>query len=481
MIVVSLEKRDQTVLVRVRDTHKVQPFAEVRSLAFGVFEQFQKSWDAFYHTSEALMQHSGGSHFQEIETKLRRKGKALALLLFGRRIPSFDAGILVVSVDAALSRIPFELLHVGGRFLCMEVSILRELPSGGARPQAEPIPHIASALMLLDPSHSPQVRDSVGRERDELVRVFRKHPSITMKIIQSKPGSTVLFEEFLEARYLHYSGHHESGSGNDQSFLIPAELGAADLGHIEVAFVNACHSAVTRQHESGLADVLIKNGVRNFVGFGLPVETKRAERIASSFWRRKLAGEPVPEIIKAIRAEVRDEFGIGSFEWVSLQHFGTIERDIKRPIPHFKRALLVAAGLVAVASGIAAALYLREWIHPPALLPNEVANNDKKVAPPVPSRIPESRAPIRPAAPDTNPSNGNPQTPLPTALRAVFDSFPQAFEDEVLRKQVVSFYTDDHPVYSDFRKIEIIRETLNLDVSSGMKVVRLRSEMAKQR
>ncbi len=469
MIIISLERRESRIRIQIRDTAKVKPAAEIHLVEARLFADFIAEWKSLYQRSEALMQHAPPGALREIEDKVRRKGKTLAALIFAHGLPRIGEGPLLFSFDSSLSEIPYEILHLEEGFICERVAVLREVLTSTRRTGKSRAPESANrAVLYFDDSFSAAISESVNREKAELLRLFKAESDVTTKLVTSRPSAAALLEDLVESRYIHFSGHHETG-GTHIPFLTPDLLQGADLHAVEAAFINACDSAETSDTTLTLAEAMIQGGVKNFVGFGLPVETSRAERIASSFWRQLLSGAQVTQVVVNLRKEVRERYGTGCLEWVSLQHFGTFQE--KTPASRRGRIWAIAAGILFTPLLALGVTRFTQSDEPAAVvIPQAVVRE---------IRMEQQRQIQKPhaghqAAPEKSGDE------IPESLRALVDAYPELGVDSGLRDQVFSFYNQPHPVYSELRKIEIIKETLNLDTTGPMKKVKLRSEMAKQ-
>jgi len=328
MIVVTLEKRDDVVRIHVRDMRSVRPLTQIRTVTANILDQIAKDWETLYFRCEALKKSGQTAAFPEIESRIRRKGRLLFSLLFGRGKRSLGATTVVFAIDASLSRVPFEIIHDATGFVCERIPILREIVS--AHEETEKHSHRPESsdrvLLLSDGSYSREIEESVSRERTELVKIFRNRSGLTAKIIQKGASSVNILEDLGDCRYLHYAGHYDAGTPDD--FILNAQsLNGLDLGQIEVAFLSACHSTLTEQNDRSLAVSMLRAGVKNLVGYGLPVETRAAEQISVLFWDQILRGVDSVCVVHESRLALRKQNGPASLEWLSLQNFGTFKHS----------------------------------------------------------------------------------------------------------------------------------------------------------
>lgn len=503
MIIVSLEKRDLQVRIQIRDTSTVRPGAGIRMVDAKLFTDFASEWKSLYRRSEAVMQLMQSAAMVEIEGKIRRKGKALTSLIFAQEAPEFGEGPLLFSFDPSLSGIPFEILYVDQGFVCDRLPLLREVLTPRARTRSTDSEASANrAVLMFDGSFSHELSESVQREKSALLPVFQSRSDLTTKLITSKPADAALLEDLVEARYVHFSGHHESGERHTP-FISSKALEGTDLHCVEAAFINACHSAETSGSTLTLAEAMIQSGVKNFVGFGLPVETGRAEVIAASFWKRVLSGSPVTEVVQNLRREIRAQYGAGCLEWASLQHFGTFREraSIRKPrrvpaaaaiallipmlifgITRFNRQDAPSSAVVSPASDFREINDRRRDPEARGAQPGRQSVPPNEVPRPVAEKTERRRDPATPAEPAVGEPAGpvSPGGEVPATLRTVLEAYPELNTDSLLRKQVVDFFNEPHPAYGERRKIDIIRETMDLDVRPSMKILKLKSEMGRR-
>lgn len=242
----------------------------------------------------------------------------------------------------------------------------------------------------------------------------------------------------------------------------PLAFGQLDLSHIEIVFVNGCNSAVRQEGSATLTDGLIQGGVRNYVGFSLPVETTRAEFIAARFWKLVLDGQPVHTAVAA--APRSKKFGLHSLEWASLQHFGTIEKPTQHS--RWKQAFITAALVAVLGAALGSWLMLRDaesaQRQDPASMPSTHA---------LQSHLATEHAPRRQAAP------GQTQPAKPAAPEVARNGPDlKDTENPELRGLIAEFRRLPHPYYSERQKENVLRSILAAPLDDSIKIARLRSE-----
>jgi tetratricopeptide (TPR) repeat protein len=136
---------------------------------------------------------------------------------------------------------------------------------------------------------------------------------------------------------------------SNQTFLGPREIGALRVIP-ELVFVNCCHLAsgdVTQllketnydraKFASGVAEALIKAGVRCVVAAGWAVDDEAARVFATTFYGRLLDGSTFIDAVAAAREDAR---GCGGNTWAAYQCYGDPDwryrretGDAQRPTP----------------------------------------------------------------------------------------------------------------------------------------------------
>jgi hypothetical protein len=144
-------------------------------------------------------------------------------------------------------------------------------------------------------------------------------------------------------RIIHIAGHGEPPLAvdgrvdprgvvlSDESFLGPAEIGALRVIP-ELVFVNCCHLATGDASElfaapnydrarfaSGVAEALIRVGVRCVVAAGWAVDDAAAQAFAETFYGQLLNGSRFIDAVAAGRTEARD---CGGNTWAAYQCYG---------------------------------------------------------------------------------------------------------------------------------------------------------------
>jgi len=296
-----------------------------------LLHKFYNEWKSFYIQSQHLKNTSPNDVDidKEIIENLKLKGKTLSSILFGdssNQIIFPNDSVIVFSVDPEYANLPFEILTQNNRFLCEQSHIIKQIRdrrlksiNGNRKSQ--------DFLFIINPSKD--IETLVEAERSTLKNLFDKTSVFSsLKIIDSTyVQESQIIEELHNAKYVHYAGHTKSDKimlYNGQELDI-SDISNLDLSHIEILFFNSCYSSSQRFSSSSIVQSFIKAGVKNFIGYNLPVSNHIALFISEKFWKGFLRKKDLLENIAEIRKSVREEFGDGELSWVILNVFGTLE------------------------------------------------------------------------------------------------------------------------------------------------------------
>lgn len=243
MLVVTGEHSGQTVKFFVRESGVARPYLEGRVYSAAVFQDYMEDWKRLYQRAESLRGivdvHS------ELIGKIRKKGRVLAALIFGRKLlRSLPRGPILISVDPALSALPYEILHNDRGFVADQYPIIRDMVAYREPKRRSKFhkPVISGrALILSEENYSHAVTTSVHRERNELVSVFKGAGVADIRTVRVEGNTLKLLEELSEARFVHYAGHFPSA--HIDVSLAAIEISRMDLTAVQTVFLNGCQSA----------------------------------------------------------------------------------------------------------------------------------------------------------------------------------------------------------------------------------------------
>jgi CHAT domain-containing protein len=267
-------------------------------------------------------------------------------------------GPLVVVHDAALSRVPWEVLALPDgagapwfpaagkglthRYAADNLSVAKWLENrvlGGA----------LSVLLVANPTED---LDGAEAEAERVLELFKAQPSVTVEPIRRAAATKpALLAAFTSGRYdvIHYAGHaffdelHPERSGilcSGSAVLSGADL--AGVGNLPaLVFFNACESGRLRggargdraaarvamlDRGVGFAEAFMRGGVANFLGTYWPVGDAAAKTFAEKLYGAVLAGAALGDAIQQGRAAVRET----SRDWADYLFYGDPEFTVKQ-------------------------------------------------------------------------------------------------------------------------------------------------------
>ena len=277
-------------------------------------------------------------------------GRSLFQLLVPVEIEPFLAGSrsIVLQLDQDTARLPWELLdtgstgQAGGRDKpwAVRTQVLRKLRTDQFRSQPVGAGRDGGVLVIGEPQCDKTRFAELPGARQEALAVAQAFGVPALIAPDALQAVNALLAQPL--RIVHISGHGEhraDGSGgvilSNDTVLGPAEIGA--MRHVpELVFVNCCFigqihpdPAVQRnalgarrsEFAAGVAEQLIRNGVRCVVAAGWAVEDGPAMQFALRFYQRLLAGDRFIDAVGAARLAAWDARPAGN-TWAAYQCYG---------------------------------------------------------------------------------------------------------------------------------------------------------------
>ncbi len=344
-IISSIRNNVEILLSKTSWDGQIHPI-DGKCIASGrLLNKFYNEWESFYIQSQHPKNTSPDDTNidKEITENLKSKGKTLFSILFGdssHQIVSPDDSVIIFSVDPEYANLPFEILIQNDRFLCEQSHIIKQIRDRRLKPIGEKR-RSKDLLLILNPLKD--IESLVEAERATLKRLFDKTSFFSsIKTIDSTYAQeSQIIEELHNAKYVHYAGHTKSDKitlHNGQELNI-SDISNLDLSNIEILFFNSCYSSSQKFTSSSIVQSFIKAGVKNFIGYNLPVSNHIALFISEKFWKGILRKKNLLENIAEIRKSVREEFGDGELSWVILNLFGTLEPKKRKYKIFFPTAL----------------------------------------------------------------------------------------------------------------------------------------------
>ncbi len=316
----------------------------------------------------ALFSGALGEHLGESWGRARAPGAGLRL----RIVADLEEPNL-----ARLARLPWELLHDGGKlgFLAAgdrRILLVRHLEV----PQAIEALAASWPIRVLGIASAPpgEAPLDLEREKGRLEAAIRRVPGVRLEFLPRADLACLRAKLLAEpAQVVHFMGHGSFDPATGQGeLLFEGEHGAvqkapgpvfastlADLG-VRLVVLNACNSGSTGGNcgaapFGGVATALVRGGLLAVVAMQFPISDTAALCFATAFYERIAALDPVDAALAEARRRMH-EADQGSFEWATPVLYlrapdGRI-LDRVRPTPASGRfEWPVKPGLAALASG----------------------------------------------------------------------------------------------------------------------------------
>jgi len=279
---------------------------------------------------------------------LPRIGAQLARLLLAASVreglEAMASRPLVVVHDREASRVPWEVLQVGGGHPALTHGLSRRYESDAltvARWRESPRSDGGlRTLLVADPTGD---LPGAAAEAQALHRLFDAN-GMTIELLQGSAATRPrILDRLAAGQYdvLHFAGHaffdaDDPGRGGllcaGEDVLRGADL--ASFTHLPaLVFCNACEAARVRRPRSSraraasdrsasVAEAFLAGGVANFIGTHWPVGDAAALEFSSRLYAQWLAGASLGDAVLAARRAVLHS---GSVDWADYVHYGNRE------------------------------------------------------------------------------------------------------------------------------------------------------------
>lgn len=260
----------------------------------------------------------------------------------------------VVVHDAGASRIPWELLRVGGDFPALRGGLSHRFEAENLAIAKWMTEHQSNStmevLLVVNPTGDLVEADREGARIEAILKSLGGFAR-TEVLARDEARQAAVLERLRSGRFdvVHYAGHaffdplDPSRSGilcADKRVISGPDLaGSSSLPSL--MFFNACEAARVRKLDLGeapahvdrrdgvrgvvsFAEALLRGGVKNYVGTYWPVGDGAAKLFAEVFYGDLLGGRTVGEALKAARQKVKSGDGLqrGSNDWADYIHYG---------------------------------------------------------------------------------------------------------------------------------------------------------------
>jgi len=313
------------------------------------FDEFKTLTQIHYGTEWS---EETGRLAEKIESKylkggaLKHHAGALALLIKGygqyileeyfpknviqklRALPKDSTIRLVLNEEASV--VPWELLHTGRNFICLDHILGRINSEFGTR---EPVRRqVVPMLLISDPTGDlwgaqNEANYILGQLRGSNIQIHRYGSEIRKKQYMDLLGS---------GRYdiIHYSGHSASSNepGKSHHMFMDGPLFGNEIESLEgrmplFVFSNSCQSAenilsVEETGNTSLAGSYQKAGVSGCIAALWAVSDVASGMFSSDFYRYILYGNTVGSALLHSRRNAFRRWGFQDYIWVNYIYFG---------------------------------------------------------------------------------------------------------------------------------------------------------------
>lgn len=308
-------------------------------------------------------------------------GRTLFSLLVPVDLEPFlaSSAATVIEVEQGTAGIPWELLdsQISGsddrRAWAIRTKLLRKLRTAGVSPRVNDASVADGVLVIGDPDCKRAMYPKLPAARQEATDVAAcfnsDRPDCATGLISAldlsgeDPDAGAVIKKVMGSdwRIIHIAAHgeppiNENGCLNRRGVVLSnnAFLGPHEIASLrvvpELVFINCCYLAsgdasrlLTEMpynratFAAGVAEALIRGGVRCVVAAGWAVDDTAAQSFAKAFYRKLLAGANFRDAVGAAREETRK---YGGTTWAAYQCYGdpdwTYRRttaDAQRPDP----------------------------------------------------------------------------------------------------------------------------------------------------
>jgi hypothetical protein len=254
------------------------------------------------------------------------KGDYLAKTLLSEtarnRLTTATEEFLLLKIDDGLVHIPWELICLDGRFLCMRFSVGRIVKTRQslAKPICRPRRSPRKMWIVADPKNNLSVAEAEGEELfdaltdDEPVRI---DPSLDSDLSPDHLAAQLPGYDIVHfAGHVHYETESPENSGWE---MADGNFTAAHIDRIPAGspmpsfvFSNACQSARTGEWNRddlgdasfGLANAFLRKGVCHYLGTFWEITDTSGKQFSLKFYQHLTAGLPIGRVIRNLRNEM---------------------------------------------------------------------------------------------------------------------------------------------------------------------------------
>lgn len=280
---------------------------------------------------------------REIRKDIFERGIALESLLFGG-LPwkSENISTFKFLVDPEWTLLPFEILPlkenvflVENKYVVRSIRFPHPIPSGKK-----------GDGMLLWYQKVPHLQESLDIERVDLEGIISEK-KINYKIFLGRESNARAgFLSIQGTEFLHFAGHSNIDGifVSENTTISNSEWDGLDLSNISLAFFNTCYSGLVKEGNDGLTQIVLRRGIKEFIGYSTIVPTDKAQFIGVNFWSFFFEKQNSEEAIFNVRNKYFDTYGkenIIPFLLVHYKSYSEVSQANKNTSKIFSSILLV--------------------------------------------------------------------------------------------------------------------------------------------
>lgn len=338
-----------TLDIQAKENHFTLSLHEAGS-SVQTLEDHPVLFDAIHATARhiyRLIQRANelGQFDRSVNTELTRAGRNLYTQCISRqirdRLNRTRAEHLLIKLDESLLAVPWELMHTGDDFLCLQFNVGRQVRTRKTFRQGTRLKKRTKLqlLVLADPcgnlpaaqAEMRQLRRQLDPHKDRL-NVATKSSRITRAYVD---------QHLHHYDIAHFAGHSSVDRTNPKQSGWELADGIWSLQDIQrlgererqpsLIVSNSCQSAFNHQDSqtptaadeiSGIANAFIFNGVRHFVGTLWKVPDDSAGTFAARFYSELLRGATIGAALKMARQQMAPATGEHQLTWANYILYG---------------------------------------------------------------------------------------------------------------------------------------------------------------
>lgn len=332
-----VSERDDELRIR---TSSIKPISAEYSIAYNR-NDMEKVCDSL---RDAVLLHNHRNEDRDsIEAALHKMGEWLQNQCIPRPV-SRDLSDsvnrdLMITLDASLIHIPWELTLIKGQPICLQYNMGRQivLPYRSRLGGMEPEKRDTRILIVANPDGT--LPEAQQHAEELYYKIVMNYPRVRVDLLANKRATKVeILTRMQQCDMVYYIGHTEyNAEDREQSSWLLAEdrLTSQDFEHLMtppgLVFANSCESG--REHDwqatgsraiskKGVAGGFIMAGVTNYIGALWPISAECSTAFANLLFDAVFTGTPIGQSVRLARMGVADRFGRSNPIWASYVLYG---------------------------------------------------------------------------------------------------------------------------------------------------------------